>query len=94
MTAPPGDPCGICEITRALCDGLHSKGMPRCCSDCTHVLTELADEIAHLRAQIFAVRSLCEEHQGEGVDGELADADTLWPSQVLAALDAPPDVTP
>lgn len=35
-----GGLCGCCEIDRTLCAGLVSKGLARCCSDCTHDLTE------------------------------------------------------
>lgn len=33
------------------------------------------------------VRELCEERQTEAQGGGTTDADTLWPSEVLAALD-------
>lgn len=45
-------------------------------------------EIAHLRAQVTAVRALCEDHRAESVTGGRTDIDSLWPSEVLAALDA------
>jgi hypothetical protein len=36
---------------------------------------------------IARVRQLAAERQTEGTNGEPCDADTLWPSEVLAALD-------
>jgi hypothetical protein len=33
------------------------------------------------------VRQLAAEQQTEGANGEPCDADTLWPSEILAALD-------
>jgi hypothetical protein len=32
--------CGMCEIAWQLCRGLYDKGLPRCCSDCTHDLDQ------------------------------------------------------
>lgn len=49
-------------------------------------------EIRRLRTQVCAVRALCAAHQTDGADGAPTDADSLWPSQVLAALDNPDEV--
>jgi hypothetical protein len=38
-------------------------------------------------AAIARVRQLAAEKQAEGTNGEPCDADTLWPSEILAALD-------
>lgn len=48
------------------------------------------EELALLRAAVERVRVLCAERQAEGVDGGMADVDTLWPSEVLRELDAGP----
>ncbi|ELP64151.1 hypothetical protein STRTUCAR8_05557, partial [Streptomyces turgidiscabies Car8] len=40
-------------------------------------------------AVIASVRALAEAAQAPGTDGQPTDADTLWPSAVLAALDDP-----
>lgn len=47
---------------------------------------ELA-ELERLRAGETAVRGLCAEQMIEGADGRPTDADTLWPSEVLSALE-------
>lgn len=49
------------------------------------------EEAAKLEAQaaISRARQLAAAQQAEGVDGVPCDADTLWPSEVLAALDEP-----
>lgn len=63
------------------------------------VLWEIRDptgeerELHLLRGQVAAVRALCADRQAETNDGSMTDIQELWPSQVLAALDAPPDVT-
>jgi hypothetical protein len=38
---------------------------------------------------IARVRQLAAEKQAEGANGEPCDADTLWPSEILAALAEP-----
>lgn len=52
-----------------------------------------SEETAMVKAQaaISRVRQLAAAQQAEGVDGVPCDADTLWPSEVLAALDEPTD---
>lgn len=50
-------------------------------------MPELMAEVDQLRAAVARVRALCLDLQTEGEGGGVCDADTLWPSQVLAALD-------
>lgn len=49
------DRCGVCEITRKVCDDLTGKGIPDCCPDCTHGVITLEDEVVTLRAQVAAM---------------------------------------
>lgn len=57
------------------------------------IAAQIGPRLSRLLHQTAAVRRLCAEHQTEGGDGDMTDVDTLWPSQVLDVLDAPPDVT-
>lgn len=47
----------------------------------------LTSETTELRAAIERVRALARARQAEAQDGTWTDADSLWPSEVLAALD-------
>ena len=51
----------------------------------------LREQLAEARSAVARVRALCEGLQVEAVDGGRADADTLWPAHVLAALDGDGD---
>lgn len=42
--------------------------------------------IAGLQAAVERVRALCASRMTEGADGAATDVDSLWPSEVLAAL--------
>jgi hypothetical protein len=48
-------------------------------------------ECADLEAQIERVRDLCAERMAEAEDGSQTDVDTIWPSEILAALDEDSD---
>lgn len=51
------------------------------------VYQETIREGLELLRNLERVREMCEELQVEAVDGSRADADTLWPSDVLRVLD-------
>ena len=40
-----------------------------------------------VEAAVARVRKMCEDLQVESTDGDVTDANILWPSEVLAALD-------
>jgi hypothetical protein len=50
-------------------------------------LKEVGEARHRAEAAIARVRQLAAEQQTEGTNGEPCDADTLWPSEILAALD-------
>ena len=51
--------------------------------------------VEQAEAAVARVRALAEERQAEAEDGTLTDADTLWPSEILTAIESPTkDTTP
>ncbi|MFI8300025.1 hypothetical protein ACIGCZ_29275 [Streptomyces nigra] len=49
----------------------------------------VVEDVADVRAAVEQVRALAQAAQAPSTDGTPADADTLWPSAVLAALATP-----
>lgn len=66
-----------------------TEGWPPHFDSCEHLQHAAQYDEAVSRARALAVAN-----QTEGENGEPVDADTLWPSEVLAALDGPDQPAP
>lgn len=93
MADPAGPPCGLrnpdCPRPETCDDCLprdrrhiHDRILTRC----NPAWYGLRDNPTKALAALRAVVELCVDSQTDGIDGRLTNADSIWPSDVLAAI--------